>query len=372
MKKCTLITAVVLTIALIAFQAGANSIVLNNPSFEQGHDHSGAAHWGGVWGWQSEYSGAGNITGQDDGWTYPDNGKRPDCDMLAFAQGTSAFYQTVSGLDTGKQYWLQVWYNVRNSSANSDIGVYERTAAQTNTLMSLSNVPAIDPGFANKLYYFTNLVFTPSATSADIVFANLKSGASTVFDGIALLQRNADEVLIINPSFEASGITTNFNIYGQVFPDKLIAGWESVSWYGIGWVGSAFNGSSTIPDGDYSLFINQGTGAKQTIEGLTSGYTYELSYYYNVRNADVDNQLQTTINGSVIHDEANITKGATYHYTNLTFVASANSTILQFNALAGDDNAVNIDNVSIKFIVPEPVTFSLIGCLAALFIARRR
>ena len=379
MKKYSLIIIAGLTIALIAFQGGANSIVLNNPSFEQGHDHGadpnhtdGKTYFGGVWGWQSEYSGAGNVTGQDDGWDYPDNGKRPDGNMLAFAQGTSDFYQTVSNLDTSKQYWLQLWYNVRNTTSNTDIGVYERTSAQKNELMKITNVPPVDPGFANKLYYFTNLVFTPSAASADIVFANTKFDSSTVFDGIILLQRDADEILIKNPSFEASGIITNVNIYGQVFTPQLIAGWEPISWYGIGWAGSAYNGSSTIPDGDYCLFINQATGAKQTINGLTPGTGYELSYYYNVRNPGVDNQLQTTINGSVIHDEANITKGATYHYTNFQFIASASSTVLQFDALAGPDNAVNIDNISISKVIPEPISIGLISCLAAFLITRRR
>ena len=365
MKKCTLITAVALIIALITFNLNAESIVLVNPSFEQGHNQGtdpnhtdGQTYYGEVWGWISEYSGTGNITGQDDGWGYPDNGRRPDGNMLAFAQGTSDFYQTVSDLDTTKQYWLQLWYNVRNTTPSTDIGVYERTSTQKNELMKITNVPPVDPGFADKLYYFTNLVFTPSAASADIVFANLTTNGSTIFDGIALLQRDAEEVLIKNPGFEASGITTNYNQYGQVFSPKLIAGWEPVSWYGIGWAGSAFNLAAAIPDGDYCLFMNKGTGAKQTINNLVPGGLYNLSYYYNVRNP-TEIHIQTTINDMVVHDESNYSQRVEYYYTNFQFIATSDSTELMFmSPTIPADNAVLIDDVSLRKVKPMGLTAS--------------
>ena len=338
---------------------GPSNPLILNPSFELKPD---LVNWSAI-----------GVAGTDSGWTYRDNAKIPDMEACAYIQETGELSQNVAALNTNKQYWLQIWYNVRAATANCDIGIY----FNTQELMLVSNVAPVEVGSADKQFYFTNLVFTPTTSSGDIILKNLDVGTaadrSALFDGIVLIQRDPDEIVIKNPGFEASGIISNINQYGQVFSPRQIAGWEKISWYGIGWVGSAYNGSSVIPDGRFSLFNNQNTGSKQTIENLVPGNTYELSYYYNVRNdLPANSYLQTTINGSVIHDESNIIKGTTYHYTNLTFVASASSTILQFNALAGPDNAVNIDDISIKFIVPEPVVFGLIGCLSALFIARRR
>ncbi len=309
--------------------------------------------------------------GVDTGWIFSDNGLRPDLDAVAYIHKTGQISQDIFALETNKQYWLQFRYNVRAATSNCNIAVY----FGTQELMRVTNLNSVESsGSSVEPYYFTNLFFTPYTNNNSIIFKNLDDGIdndrTALFDGISLIQRNENEVVIKNPGFEATGVMTNVNNLGQVFNPKLITGWEPVSWYGLGWSGNPYSGTLNIPQGNFCMYIVNGCGASQTITGLEVGYNYNLSYYYNARPGNLPH-LQTKIGELIIHDEINIISQATYYHTNLYFTATSTSTVLQFESVDGPDNTVLIDDISIVSLIPEPVS-SLLTFFSIIIITLRK
>ena len=307
--------------------------------------------------------------GVDTGLVFSDNGLRPDLDAVAYIRKTGQISQNIFAMETNKQYWLQFRYNVRASTYNCNIAAY----FGTQELMRVTNLSSVESsGSLTEPYYYTNVVFIPYTNSSSLIFKNLDDGIDTdrtaLFDGIVIIQRDANEVVIKNPGFEATGVMTNVNNLGQVFNPKLITGWEPVSWYGLGWSGNPYSGTLNIPQGNFCMYIVNGCGANQTITGLEVGYNYRLSYYFNARPGNLPH-LQTKVGDLLIHNETNIISQTTYYHTNLYFTATSTSTVLQFESAAGPDNTVLIDDISIVNLIPEPV---LTFILAAIITLRKK
>jgi len=376
MRKFLITTAVILTVCFAAARASAASIQILNPSFEQNTNEV----WPGyctISNWVT-YAGAPGV---DNSFTWADNGIKPDRQNVAFIQGVGGIQQNISGLDTSKIYWLQVWFNVRSMATNiSNVEIYYPSYAVGNELMTGVYESVEAAGLHTVPFHFTNIVFQPLTNSGDLLLANLAypgvGDVSVLYDSIVLIQKDSGEVVIKNPSFEASGdkmyplgVGYISNVGGNV------AGWNHIGECNLamGWFGSPFNGGTTIPEGDLALVIQSSTtgGVSQTINDLVNGSMYELSYNYNTRPGFFTNGLRVTLGGTVVQNEAGIFNQPTYYSTNFQFNATATSMDLSFECLAMGDSGAMIDNVSIKYIIPEPAILGFLTILGMAFLRRK-
>src|SRR5206468_3334980 len=82
---------------------------LRNPSFEENYNPA-SPHYSDIDQWTKT-----GGTGVNEGTTGPfaDSGQIPDRNRAAFLQGNASIAQTISNLQTNKQYWVQFFYNAR-------------------------------------------------------------------------------------------------------------------------------------------------------------------------------------------------------------------------------------------------------------------
>lgn len=120
MKNPFLILLALLTMTLGAQHArAAESVVINNSSFELG-TYNGANPWYGstLDGWTINTPLA-NWVGKDDGTGPADNGLRPDRGHVVFLQagfGNNSRIRQAITLDPSKTYCLQFWHNAAGAS----------------------------------------------------------------------------------------------------------------------------------------------------------------------------------------------------------------------------------------------------------------
>jgi len=136
----------------------------------------------------------------------------------------------------------------------------------------------------------------------------------------------------------------------------------------------AFSSRSGISPQNGSFFVqvlDEGASLSQTLNSLTVGDEYELSFY-TASTSENPNALGVTLGGTQLGTVAAV-GGATWGQQTFNFTASSSSMLLDFrwdpNAYA---NSASIDNVSVTS-VPEPSTYVLFGLGAlALIVAYRR
>jgi hypothetical protein len=179
-------------------------------------------------------------------------------------------------------------------------------------------------------------------------FATASFGdATALLDAVSIVQRDTGEVVLQNPSFEASGVV---GFPGYIQPNK-IAGWTSTGNYGVNVSGvGPFADNGRNRDQDNVLFIQgQDSSSSQLVTGLTPGQIYTLAYDYNARGGNTPT-LKVTIGSVTAQDEAVSPVGGTnpYHRRTFSFVAEADSALLKFTQTAAGDQTVLIDNVSVR------------------------
>ena len=271
-----------LTASFIAAHAfAADSILVLNPSFQ-------ANLPGGVgYGTPNSWVGAGGVGVNNSAMPFADNGLIPDNDQVAFLQGAASLTQNLSGFSPGDLYWVQGFANARNCCG--DIPTVSVTLAGS-TLLAPSPVPPV--GGANA-YRFVNLTWVATAASGDLTISGAPfagGDASLLIDGISVIRRTAADIVIANPSFEASG--NSFGFPGYISAPNFAAGWSRA---GAGQI--AINGSNSpgnnpfadngaIPDGGNVIGLQQDMSISQLLAGLTAGQTYRLSVDYNSRGGD--------------------------------------------------------------------------------------
>ncbi len=319
---------------------------LKNPSFDSTPAASGVGY-GEIPGWVGGPSTGMNAAGQP----FADNGLIPDRKQVALVQGASFLTQEVRGLIPGKNYWLQFFYNVRNCCPEGE--------ARMDLVVSLggkavANIAAIEPVGEAQPYHFHHVSFVAEAANLPLEFRTTPVGDATLLvDGVTVVQRDPGQVVVRNPSFEASGSVFPFPGYFDA-----VAGWE----VGGGGRGANIDGVGPFSDngranaGDLVLFM-QGAGSfvAQNLTGLTEGRTYLVAFLMNARACcgGEDSGLRVTFNDEVIHEEFFQPVGAAnpYYVRQATFTASGTEGVLRFTGdNAGGDHTVLMDNV---MVLPE-------------------
>ncbi|MBX3734818.1 MAG: immunoglobulin domain-containing protein [Verrucomicrobiae bacterium] len=239
--------------------------------------------YGPVVGWQGTGNTGLNRAGgpNDPAGPFGDNGLVPDREQVAFIQGNGTLAQQITGLESGRAHWLQFRYNARDCC-----GERSQSLAVSFAGTVLADFPDLRPAaeLGEVDYAFAQVAFTPTATEGLLEFVHEAAGdASVVLDAVSIVPRAADEVVIQNPSFEASGSPPGVG-YLQPFQ---VAGWTG----GAGGRGinvnqeGPFTDNGFVPDQDRAGFLQSvGASLSQVVSGLVSGQQYTLVLGINARN----------------------------------------------------------------------------------------
>ncbi|MDG1892466.1 MAG: hypothetical protein P8L18_14265 [Verrucomicrobiota bacterium] len=288
---------------------------------------------------------------------FHDNGAIPDRRQVAVVQGSQTLSQEISGLTEGDSYWLQFHYNARNCCGGT-IGLTARFAGEE--LWQMEDViPSTVDGL--ETYYFQNVSFKASASSGLLEFVTTAEGDATILlDAVNIVSRGESEIVIVNPSFEASGSPVGV---GYVQPAN-IAGWEFTSGgRGPNVTGQGpFSDNGSGLDQDSVLFIQGPTSMTQLIEGLEPGETYTLYYYVNARNCCGEGGItfySVSFDEEILLEEEVLPVGGNnpYHLRYVTFKASFADGILQFDTQPEGDHSFLLDDIHIvkgEFVPPTP------------------
>jgi hypothetical protein len=354
-EKTTRILRVLLVtiLALAAQPIWAQNAFVSNPSFEDNYTTSAN---GGIVpdGWTTVGGWGVNQAGDP---FYNDGTLIPDRDRFAFIWHDGTMSQEISGLTPGKQYWLQFWYQGRNCCG----GTMEM-------LVSFSGVPIGAVSGVQLLtgaFHFANMAFTPTNDTGTVTFQTTVTGdASANFDAMNIVQRDPGNVVIMNPSFEASGPPTASTgnppatDSGEVIAPALMAGWEwstnQPGAYGVSLLGGVYADNGAIPDQDLVGFISGPGSLSQTVSGLVANTPYQLSFSYNAQSAPgADAHLQVIVAGKVIDDENVAPVGGSnpYHTKTLTFTPASATALISF-AQTNANGTLLLDNVSLVGQVP--------------------
>lgn len=315
--------------------------LVRNPSFENSAAPGGIGT-GRVLAWSANtvQSGA-NVAGQ----AFWDNGAAPDRGQVAFIQGNGILSQELHGLQPSQTYWLQFYYNIRNCCQNPQVNLAVRLGGVTvDTISTISAAGGANP------FYFRHVPFTAGAADVLLEFDCTTVGDGTVLlDAVTVTPRLPGEVLIRNPSFEASSQPT-----GVGYATGELAGWAFTGGHGtnLEWVGP-FADNGEAPDQDAVLFMQNSGAASQAISGLDAGHVHTLLYSVNSRNccSPGGTPYQVRWNGEQIFAEAILPVGGTepYPVRAITFTPPAATGTLTFEAIvpAGQDHSLLLDDVRI-------------------------
>jgi hypothetical protein len=286
----------------------AGSTLVLNPSFELDKDSSvGTAP---VTGWTTS---GGNIGMAETGNPFlsADDLGIPDRSKVLRIQGGGTLSQRISGLQPGRLYGLQLFYNGRS------VGYpYQMSLKASFDGKDLWTNPEVKPSAQDGLaeYRFEEIRFTPTSASGLLEFkATVTEGDATVFlDAISIVPRVDGEITVKNSSFEGTGMGIGFP--GYIQPSK-VAGWEAAGGgYGVNayspktYFIEPFLDNGINSDQDHAFFGQGAVKISQTIGGLTAGRDYTLVFDYNYRHSrpvgsTVDpstGQVEVAIDGSTV------------------------------------------------------------------------
>ena len=306
-----------------------------NPSFEDHPPAEAWPHYGPVGGWSGG-------SGVNIGGPFNDNGFTPDRNQVAFSQGSKGLAQVISGLTPGNQYWLQFYYNTRNCCGGSTMDLFVELDGQE--LARHETVKSV--GGANA-YHSKTLVFEAESDSAELVFRGESHGDATlIYDAVTIVEREGGNVIVMNPSFEASG-TPPWPGYIQPNP---IAGWTGVGNYGVNFSGAGpFADNGKNEDQDLVAFLQGASSLSQVISGLIPGESYELRFVCNARAGNSPTLLVKADDTVLLEGAIEPVGGVeSFHVKTARIEATASSVTLSFAQVADGDNTVLLDNITLK------------------------
>lgn len=342
--------------ALLAGGAVTGAAFIRNPSFQSNfNDTTDPLAPGQPQGWPyygpvDEWAGASGVNDLD----YDPNGPFhnagtpvPDRNRVGFKQGGGNVTQDLSGLEPGGTYWLQFFYDGRRGG-----GAAEEVVVFFNDT-EIGRDPNVRPSTGG--YFFMNAPFTAAADSdfGTIRFTHIVSGDRTLLlDAVTVVARSTNDVVLKNPSFEASGTLPATG----VLPN--LAGWTQTGVVGVddGTSGHADNG--TAPDQDLVAFIEGEGSLSQTLDGLILGNEYEIRLSANARTGTAP-RLQMRLGESVVLDQAVAPGG--YQAFSVRFTATTSETLLVVAQTQPDDATLLVDNIRVLGTVKPPLppmTFS--------------
>jgi hypothetical protein len=348
------------------FVAGTTFVL--NPSFELDKDSGvGSAP---VTGWTTAGGNIGMAEGSNP-FLGPDDLAIPDRRKVLRMQTGGAVAQTIRGLQPGKLYGLQFFYNGRSLGYPYEMSLQVNFAGT-----ELANYDNIMPAAQNGLtdYYFQEVRFTPTAADGLLEFkVTVTSGDATLFlDGVSIVPRIPGEVAVMNSSFEGTAMGATWP--GYVQPER-VAGWSAA---GGGYGVNAYSPKTFFVEPFFDNGINSdqdnvffGKGAvtlKQVLNGLAAGQAYTLVFDYNCRDGRPQNssgpflpgQVEVTVDGAVVLttqefdpvDTVSPWPGFRHtlplYQAFVPFTASAESAELQFAhiGVTGDETML-LDNVRV-------------------------
>ena len=316
--------------------------LVKNPSFDSAGAPA-APGYGEILGWTGG-SGVNTSAGP-----FYDNGLVPDRTQVGFVQGSKTLSQDISGLTPGQTYWLQFYYNAREFGTGWTLDLSVKFAGQ-----ELAHIASILAVGAGQPFYQTNLVFTPASDSGVLEFTTTAQGDATLLlDAVNIVPRDAGDILVMNPSFEASGTIVGGVGYLQPNP---VAGWAfQASGYGINVLGrDPFADNGTNPDQDAVLFIQNAGSMTQTITGLTPGKNYTVLLFADPRNCcggTIETTLRVSVDGLPILEQLLQPVGGSnpYYVETAGFTAASTEAVLQIEHApeAGTDRSLVLDNVRV-------------------------
>lgn len=331
-----------------------DSITVGDPSFEAGYNPS-FPHYltslplGGAWNVSSLNDGNNDATGP-----FWDNGATVDGTYVGFVQGDGLIGQTLSGFQPGETYWIQFFANARTGTGNPTVNIFEAASAQGQGAIAagINVTPVGGPAGSGAPFKLINVIFKAATNTGDLNIQKVSNpgGADTtlLLDGFSVIKRSVNDVVIGNPSFEASG--TNQTAPGYV---SAIAGWTisgPVNGCAINQAAGPFADNGTIPDGGNVLVLQGGRSVSQVLTVLP-GVTYQLSLYLNARAASAAPSAQVQIGGNTAYNGAVTAVGGSSPYTYQTYTftaASTNVTLVIANTTAvATDCALLVDNVRV-------------------------
>ena len=189
---------------------------------------------------------------------------------------------------------------------------------------------------------------------------------------MSIVQRDAGNVVMMNPSFEASGPPTTSTgnppaaDSGEIIAPALMAGWlwdtNQTGTYGISLAGGVYADNGAIPDQDLVGFIAGPGSLSQTVSGLFVNTPYQLSFAYNAQSAPGTNaHLQVKAAGKVLDDEdvAPVGGANPYHTKTVTFTATSATAVISF-AQTNANGTLLLDDVRLVGQVPiqTPLAFA--------------
>lgn len=338
-----------LLLALATWPALGQSLV-RNPSFESNlNDESDPLSPGAPQGWPyygpiDEWTIVGGGSGVND-LTYDAGGPFhnagtpvPDGRRIGFKQGGGDVAQDITGLISGRRYWIQFRYDARNGS-DLDLAVRFSTINQGGALdEELDFIPKVRPAVATQLpYYSRTVAFTPDLDSGTLTFRVTTRGDSTaLLDAVTIVQRDEGNFPVMNPSFEASGVIYDgAPTAGTDWP--ALSGWAKTGVAGVddGTGGVANNG--TIPEQGLVAFMTDEASLTQTLEPLIANDDYQVQFAYNA-STGTQPHLQLKVGDTVIWEQTVNPVGgaAAYRTATATFRATADTAQLSFsNTVAG-------------------------------------
>ncbi len=301
----------------------AQSIVLQNPSFEANtHPDVG---YGPVDGWTS--LGTTGINPALDGATpFADNGSIPDSRNVAFIQGRGSIAQVVSGLQVGRDYLFELYYNARDCCrAKPTI-----TASLAGTLLIPPTV--VDPVDEANAYHVALVPFTATSESGQLLIRNVGSAGdhSLLLDAVAIKPLRAGEQPMQNGSFEASG-----TVDGQWLNGRPLAGWsyQGTGDYGVVDSGSPWLNQGQVAEGNHAAILRGPGSLSQTVTGLQRGRSYELRYRYNAHDNVRLPSLSVAVDGQVVRQHTVVDpvgENNPFHMGSYRFTATDDTVEIRF------------------------------------------
>jgi hypothetical protein len=313
-----------------------------NPSFEENYNATWP-HYGPINQWTTIPGGNSGVN--DASGPFHDNSTIPDRERVALHQGTGGISQMISGLAPGQQHWLQFRYN-RRTGGSMALSV-RFAGVEIDSILSI-------PMASTAPYYFRNLPFTPTADSGLLEFRTTATGDATVLlDAVTIIARGTNQVVVQNPSFEASGDVPSPGVM-----TNSIAGWLGTGAYGINRNGEDNADSGWNPDQDHVAFI-QGVGSlSQVIANLSVGQPYQIKFGCSAKSTDTP-LLRVSMGDTVLLEQgvSPAFPGEAYEQHTLNWMATAKSAALKFEQIDDLGGAVLLDDIQVRGIaLPPPET----------------